>query len=190
MAQTTSPGDSSGATAVITHRVRSDKHAEYERWLDEIVPVGKASPGHLDLHIIRPIAGITETFTIILRFDTEEHLQNWMNSAERERLIARAQPLLSEGDDFYISSGLDFWFAPTGARAKIPLRWKQFLLTWSAIFPLALLLPYIVTPALSLLGVSSNQLVNTFVTTAVIVFFMVYIIMPRYTRLLKRWLFR
>jgi antibiotic biosynthesis monooxygenase (ABM) superfamily enzyme len=51
-----------GATVVITHRVREDKHAEYEIWLGEIVPLCKASPGHLDWHIVRPISGLTETY--------------------------------------------------------------------------------------------------------------------------------
>ncbi len=35
-------------------------------------------------------------------------------------------------------SGLDFWFTPEGAKAKLPTKWKQFLVTWSAIFPLVL----------------------------------------------------
>ena len=64
-----------GATVVITHRVRGDKHADYERWLNEIAPLCRASPGHLDRHIVRPISGLTETYTVIIRFDTKAHLQ-------------------------------------------------------------------------------------------------------------------
>jgi hypothetical protein len=67
-----------GATGVITHRVRDEKHADYEKWIDEIAPLCKASPGHLDRHIVRPISGLTETYTIIIRFDTEGHLRDWM----------------------------------------------------------------------------------------------------------------
>jgi hypothetical protein len=57
-----------GATVVITHRVRDDKLAEYEEWLKEISPLAKASPGNLDWHIVRPIPGLTATFTLILRW--------------------------------------------------------------------------------------------------------------------------
>ena len=64
-----------------------------------------------------------------------------MGSGEREQLIEKVTPLLAAPDDFYISSGLDFWFAPAGAKAKLPTRWKQYLLTWSAIFPLVLGVP-------------------------------------------------
>lgn len=184
---TTSHGD--GATVVITHRVRSDKQAEYEHWLEEIAPLCRVSPGHLDWHIVRPIPGVTETYTVIIRFDTTEHLKNWMESRERERLIEKVQPLFVGADDFYISSGLDFWFTPAGARAKVPVRWKQYMITWSAIYPLALGVPFVVAPILRLVGVPTSLPLTTLIVTAVVVFLMVYIVMPRYTRLVQRWLF-
>jgi antibiotic biosynthesis monooxygenase (ABM) superfamily enzyme len=56
--------------------------------------------------------------------------------------------LLVTGDDFFVSSGLDFWFTPAGAKAKVPVRWKQFLVTWSEIYPLVPGVPFIVTPPL------------------------------------------
>lgn len=178
-----------GATVVITHRVRVDKHADYERWLNEIAPLCKAAPGHLDWHIVRPIPGLTETYTVIIRFDTRDHLQNWMASPERERLIEKVQPLFVSGDDFFISSGLDFWFAPKGAQARIPVRWKQFLVTWSAIYPLALGVPLVVVPVLRRLGVPDNLPFTPLVVTGIVVFLMVYLVMPRYTRFVQRWLF-
>src|SRR5215470_17259833 len=137
-----------GATVVITHHVREDRLADYEAWLNEISPLAKASPGNLDWHIVRPIPGLTATFTIILRFDSEANLRGWMESPTRARLIKKAQPLFVTGDDFYVSSGLDFWFTPPGAKAKIPVRWKQSLVTWSAIYPLVLGVPLVVTPVL------------------------------------------
>ncbi len=130
-----------GATVVITHRVRSDKHAEYEAWVNEISPLSRSAPGHLDWNIVRPIPGATETYTVIIRFQTTEHVKNWMNSSERKRLIERVQPLLISEDEFYISSGLDFWFTPAGAKAKVPVRWKQYLLTLSVIYPMVLGVP-------------------------------------------------
>src|SRR5208282_1845795 len=110
--------DDPGATVVITHRVRVHKHAEYERWLEEIAPLCKASPGCLDWHIVRPIPGLTETYTIVIRFDTNGHLKLWMDSDDRARLIEKARPMFVTGDDFFVSSGLDFWFTPAGAKAK------------------------------------------------------------------------
>jgi antibiotic biosynthesis monooxygenase (ABM) superfamily enzyme len=181
--------DIEGATVVITHRVREGKHADYESWSNEIAPLCKASPGNLDWHIVRPISGLTGTYTIIIRFDTRAHLQYWMESSTRSRLIEKVQPLLVTGDDFFISSGLDFWFTPERAKAKVPVRWKQSIVTWSAIYPLVLGVPIIIAPVLQLLHFPDNHFITTFVVTGVIVFLMVYWIMPRYTRFIQRWLF-
>lgn len=179
-----------GATVVITHRLREDTQTDYERWLEEIAPLCKASRGHLDWHIVRPIPGLTETYTVIIRFDTDAHLREWMESPTRARLIEKVRPLLVTDDDFFISSGLDFWFTPAGAKAKVPVRWKQYLVTWSAIYPLALGIPLAVNPILQYLGVPNNRLIATLAVTGIVVFLMVYVVMPRYTRLVQRWLFR
>ena len=181
--------DEQGATVVITHRVREGRHADYERWLNQIAPLCKGSPGHLDWHIVRPIPGLTETYTVIIRFDTRAHLQEWMESPARARLIEKVKPLFVTGDDFFISSGLDFWFTPGGARAKVPVRWKQYLVTWSAIFPLVLGAPLVVAPVLRYLGVPNNHLLTTLFVTGTVVYLMVYVVMPRYTKLIQRWLF-
>ena len=178
-----------GATAVITHRVRDGQQEGYDDWLNEIGPLCRSYPGHLDLQIIRPIPGLTATYTVIIRFDTREHLQGWMSSPDRKRLIEQVRPLLVQDDDFFIRSGLDFWFTPEGARAKVPVRWKQFLVTWSAIFPLVLVIPLVVALGLRQLGVPQNHYLDLLLSTGSVVWIMVYLVMPHYTKLIQRWLF-
>ena len=178
-----------GATAVITHRVRDGQQEGYDDWLNEIGPLCRSYPGHLDLQIIRPIPGLTATYTVIIRFDTRDHLQGWMSSQNRKRLIERVRPLLVQDDDFFIRSGLDFWFTPEGARAKVPVRWKQFLVTWSAIFPLVLVIPLVVAMGLRQLGVPQNHYLDLLLSTGSVVWVMVYFVMPHYTKLIQRWLF-
>jgi uncharacterized protein len=182
--------NATGSTVVINHRVREGSHADYERWLNEIVPACRAAAGFLDWSIVRPIVGLTHTYTFIIRFDTEAHLRGWMESPVRGALIDKVQPLLVSGDDFYVSSGLDFWFTPSEAKAALPVRWKQFLVTWSAIYPLVLGSSLAVAPVLGLLGIPQNRLIVTLAATGLVVFLMVYVVMPHYTRLVHRWLFR
>jgi len=178
-----------GATVVITHRVNENEHARYDVWLNEVGTLCKASIGYIDRQIIHPITGLTTTYTIIIRFDTIEHLHAWMSSTSRKELIEEVRPLLSKDDHFYISSGLDFWFTPEGAKAKVPVRWKQFLVTWSAIFPLVLLVPLILIPILRFLAIPQNHYTDMLFVTCSIVFLMIYVIMPRYTKVIQRWLF-
>ena len=180
----------SGASVVITHRVSIEKQAQYEEWLNEIGPIAKASEGLLDLHVVRPVRGVTETYSIIIRYDSEQNLRNWMESDVRNQLIAKVQDLLIGKDEYRIQSGLDFWFMPEGAKARIPVRWKQFLITWSAIYPLVLGVPLALAAVLRWLGVPENHYVDVLFATAVIVFLMVYVVMPRYTKLVRNWLFK
>lgn len=179
-----------GSTVVIHHRVRPDRHDAYDAWLSEIAPLCKAAPGHLDWQIIRPIAGLSESFSVVIRFATRDHLRGWMESEARKRLIAKVRPLLVADDAYRIHSGLDFLFTPAGSGIKVPLRWKQFLVTWSAIYPLALLVPLVVLPALGAVGLAGNRIVSTLVGTGVTVALMVYVVMPHYTKAVRRWLYR
>jgi antibiotic biosynthesis monooxygenase (ABM) superfamily enzyme len=112
-----------------------------------------------------------------------------MSSAERKRLIEKVRPLLAQDDDFFVRSGLDFWFTPEGAKAKVPVRWKQFLVTWSAIYPLVLGMPLVVAPALRQLGIPQDHYLNTLLVTGSVGLLMVYLVMPRYTKLIQRWVF-
>lgn len=178
-----------GATVVITHRVHEGHQTDYEHWLEEISRACRAAPGHLDWQIIRPIAGLTGSYTVVIRFDTKDHLRQWMESPARKQHIEQAGPILAESDDYSIHSGLDFWFMPQGAKARIPVRWKQFLITWSAIYPLVMLVPLLIVPAMHSIGLPENRPLTTLFVTATVVFLMVYLVMPRYTRLVRHWLF-
>jgi antibiotic biosynthesis monooxygenase (ABM) superfamily enzyme len=177
------------ATVVITHRLRAEKHAAYERWLEEVEPICRASPGHREWNVIRPVPGLTDTYTVVIRFDTREHLRQWMESPQRHRLVKQLHPLFEGEAGSVISSGLDFWF-PRGDQAQAPVRWKQYLVTWSAIFPLAFGVPLVVEPVLERLGAPPSHAFTMLVVTGVVVFLMVYVVMPRYTNLIRGWLFR
>jgi antibiotic biosynthesis monooxygenase (ABM) superfamily enzyme len=179
-----------GATVVITHRVRPGQESAYEAWLDEIGPVSRASVGQLDWQVVRPVPGLTTTDTVIIRFDTREHLEGWMKSDERRQLIEKARPILTVDDDFRVRSGLEFWFAPEDSPGAVPVRWKQVLVSWSAIYPLVLVVPLAVRLVLSTLGLPVIRLLDALIVTGIIAFLMAYVVMPRYTRLFRRWLFR
>jgi antibiotic biosynthesis monooxygenase (ABM) superfamily enzyme len=190
MQQDTNGNIEQGATVVITHRVSLAQQVAYEAWLNEIGPVCKASRGLLDWHIIRPIAGLTDSYTVIIRYDTQQNLKLWMESQDRKQLIHKIDKLLSGEEKVHINSGLDFLFTQASAKPATPVKWKQFLITWSAIFPLVVCTPFILLPALNRLAIPRNALFDTLLITAFIVFMMVYVVMPRYTKLVRAWLFK
>lgn len=179
-----------GATVVITHHILADKHLEYEEWLEEIGSMCRSAVGFVNWQIIRPIPTLTTSYTIIIRFDTIENIKNWMESQDRKRLIDKIRPLLFKEDSYQIKSGLDFLFSPQTENAKTPLPWKQYLVTWSAIYPLSLGIPLVLLPFLRSLNLPQNRFIDSFFVSGCIVLLMVYLVMPNYTRWIKKWLYK
>jgi antibiotic biosynthesis monooxygenase (ABM) superfamily enzyme len=126
----------------------------------------------------------------VARFDTLEHLQGWLASETRQRLIAQIEPLLVHGDRVDIQMGLEFWFTPPTPGQKHPPPYKQFLLTLSVIFPLTILVPWALQPLFQVLPLIGLPVVSHFTSDAVIVGLMTSVIVPHYTRWVADWLYR
>ncbi|OOG16312.1 antibiotic biosynthesis monooxygenase [Sphingobacterium sp. CZ-UAM] len=180
--------ENQGASVVITHHILDDKQLEYDQWLAEIVPLTKHAKGFIDLQVIRPIPNLTFVYTVIIRFDTVDNLKIWMESDTRKRMIEQASPLFRKQDRYQIKSGLEFLFETPEQVNKIPRRWKQYLVTWSAIYPLSLVMPMILLPVLRYFHISQNRMSDGLLISGCIVFLMVYLVMPNYTKLIRKWL--
>jgi len=178
-------GATSEVVSVIRHEVRPGSEARYEAWIDEVVPVAKVFPGHEGVTVVRPPDG-SRTYTTVVRFDALEHLQAWLQSPTRQRLLDAIEPHLSHADVPEIRTGFEFWLTPPDHARRVPRPWKQFALVLSAIFPLSLAVPRLLAPVTAPLPGAFGGLV----VAAVIVALLTWVIMPRYTRLVASWLYR
>jgi len=172
----------------IVQRPRHDARDAYEEWLKRITPIAKAFKGHQGVNIIRP-TGHNQDYTIILHFESENKLRAWLDSKERKNLIEEVQPLLDQDETIDIQTGLEFWFTPPESK-KHPPAYKQFLITASAIYPLTLLVPWALSYGFDAAGISEWTEFKGFLVAITIVALMVYLIMPHYTRLVSKWLYR
>jgi antibiotic biosynthesis monooxygenase (ABM) superfamily enzyme len=176
-------------TIVIQHDIRAGAHGQYEQWLRHIVPLAAAAPGHRGVNVIKPAEG-GDRYTVTLRFDTVDYAQQWLNSPIRRELIAQVQPMLSQDEKIDTVTGLEFWFTPaSGQPQKRAKPYKQFLLTLSVIYPLTLILPWILAPVFDAAPVLHHQLISRLIVAAIIVGLMTYVIMPRYSKLAQKWLY-
>jgi antibiotic biosynthesis monooxygenase (ABM) superfamily enzyme len=75
---------------------------------------------------------------VVYRFADAETQRAWETSAERAAWLARADELARETGTTHVS-GLETWFALPGRTAPAPPRWKMAVVTFAAIYPLALL---------------------------------------------------
>jgi uncharacterized protein len=177
------------ATLFIQHRVRASETSRYEDWLRVILARAAQYPGHQGVHIIRPHTGDNE-YSIVIRFATAEDARRWVESPDRQRLVSDIADAIDLGDRFEISSGIDFWFTPPRATNRQAPAWKQWLITTSVIWPLTVVIPLLFSPLFKVAPVLSLRGIKEGIVAAVIVALVVFVVMPRYVKLVSRWLFR
>jgi antibiotic biosynthesis monooxygenase (ABM) superfamily enzyme len=98
-------------TTVIHHRPLADAVGRYEDWLKEIAVVAQQFAGHQGVNVIRPNrAG--DVYTIVVHFDTLEHLRKWLDSDDRRQLVGKIRPFLRSEENIDIKTGFEFWFTP------------------------------------------------------------------------------
>jgi antibiotic biosynthesis monooxygenase (ABM) superfamily enzyme len=177
----------SEVVSVIRHEVKPGHEADYEAWIKEVLPIAERFPGHQGVAIIRPPEG-SRVYTVVLHFDALEHLQGWLESEVRQRLLERIEPHLTHAPgDVEIRPGLEFWLSPPGQKHARP--YKQFLLILSALYPLSLLMAWLMRPFFDAVPMLAQPLVRSFLVMASIVALMTWAVMPRYTRLVAGWLY-
>ena len=186
MAAGISINSNSAVTTIIVQRPYRQNVRAYEDWLSRIIPLAQTAPGHRGVNVIRP-HGRSDEYTIVLHFESETSLRDWLASDTRKRLLDEVRPLLNEDERIDIRTGLEFWFTPP-SHPVVPA-YKQFLITLSAIFPLSMLIPKLLGPVLTVLPFLAVPLVRAFVTSLLLVGLMTFVIMPRYVRLVARWLY-
>ncbi|OGU01254.1 MAG: hypothetical protein A2X82_09000 [Geobacteraceae bacterium GWC2_55_20] len=171
---------------IITHTIRAGEEKRYEVWLTDILGAVSNSPGYLGREIFRPAQGM-RTYTSILRFDCSDNLNAWVESDVRRAYVNQVTDLLEKGDRHEIRTGIDFWFTPEGLRPPKP--WKQFILTLSAVYPLSLVLSRLIRALFPLAPALANPLISGLLVAASLTALLTFVIMPRYTRLMKWWLY-
>lgn len=175
-------------TAVIEQTVKPQSIAQYEQWLKKVMPIAARFPGHRGVNVIHPAAGSLQ-YTITIRFDSLAHAQDWFASAARRQLVEEAAAFLDADERVETRTGLEFWFTPPVGQ-KQAKRYKQFLLTLSVIYPLSMLVPAVLRGVFERVLPTPGYFGEHLVASGVIVALMVYVVMPRYTRLMARWLYK
>ena len=140
-------------------------------------------PGFLGSGILRPHTA-DQDWHVVYRFADPESLAGWESSDVRAEWLRKADDLVEETAVSRVS-GLETWFELPGRTAPAPARWKMFLVTLAAIVPLVLLMNLTVLPLLSDWPLVARTLVFSGSFTGL----MTWVVMPRVTRLFRRFLY-
>jgi antibiotic biosynthesis monooxygenase (ABM) superfamily enzyme len=170
-------------TVTVARRVAVGREREFEQWYDGIIGAACRFPGFLGSGVLRPHT-TGQDWHVVYRFADPESLQRWESSPERAEWLRRADDMVEETGVARVS-GLETWFSLPGRTAPAPARWKMALVTLVAIVPLVLLMNLTVLPLLSGWPLVARTLVFSGTLTGL----MTWVVMPRMTRLFRRFLY-
>lgn len=174
-------------TVVVTRRVRAGREADYERWLTTLTSDAHALPGYLGATIERPGPGSEREYTSVFRFADVASLRAFEASDLRRRALRDVAELVEADATWRELTGLELWFTPPpGTPMPQPDRARMCILLVAVVFGLVLSLGQ----AVGLVMGTAPMPLRLFVTIAIEVVLMTYVVMPRLTRWLARWIYR
>ena len=84
-------------SAVISMEIKPGQEEAYRVWNQRITAAETQYPGFQGHRLNPPIPGVQDDWVTILTFDTEAHLDAWLNSPERHKLLERGDAVLRGG---------------------------------------------------------------------------------------------
>lgn len=135
---------SAPVSAIMSTRVKPGCELAYRAWEQKIAVAQTAAKGLVGYRFEPPIPGVQADWLTILRFDTQENLQSWLDCPTRRQILAEAEPL-TEGFDYRITrSGFDQWFPVAAISGSVPAVWKQNMVVLLMLFPVVFLFGHFV----------------------------------------------
>ncbi len=138
--------------------------------------------GFREREILEAVPGVQSETVVILTFDDESSLRQWLDSDVRSQLLGRLDPHIEGTYTTNVLGGFAGWF--TFDRSHEPPRWKQALVVLMALFPISLSITYV----RSLLWPDAPMVPAVFVGNVVGIALLTWLVMPPLTSLLSGWL--
>lgn len=186
------PPAAEAVTAVISHRVLPGREPQFVRWHAKLRKAQEKSPGCMGDELFRPVPGVQENWVSIVRFDTREHLENWLTSAARRKLLDEGRDTYASYDVQQIASAFSGWFrfgrdsgTATGATTAPP-NWKQAMCVLLGLYPTVMVLN--LTAGKALQAADAPGYLALFISNVLSVSILTWAVMPLINRVLEFWL--
>ncbi|MFI2367645.1 antibiotic biosynthesis monooxygenase [Streptomyces sp. NPDC018833] len=174
-------------TAVISHDVRPGREREFMRWQDKILKSQERHPGFMGSELFRPVEGVQDRWVVAFRFDTREHLEGWLDSEDREKLLEEGREYFRSYDVRKIGSAFSGWFRfGEGTEEGIPPNWKQAMSVVLALYPTVMILELTAGDWFDNLGIPGY--IALFISNVLSVSILTWLLMPLVNRAFAFWL--
>jgi antibiotic biosynthesis monooxygenase (ABM) superfamily enzyme len=176
-------GPAGPVTAVIMSTVIPGYEPQFERWHARVQERQSAYPGFLGCEVQPPTGMFQQEWVTLLRFDSNEHLDNWLESDERRQLLREATGIIDQSSERRVRTSFEGWFK-FGSDHRPPPSWKQAAIVLLVLFPVVMLEITLLNPLLEWIHVAPA----TFIANAISVIVLAWPLMPLATRAMQWWL--
>jgi uncharacterized protein len=150
-----------------------------------MVETSRAFPGQLAATVLHERD--SSDYTLLYSFTDRPALQAWLDSPERRGLLREADQLAEHHVRLPPLTGLETWFTlPHRATIKPPPRWKMWLVSLVAMYPLVVTFQATIVPTIK----PWPLLVRSAVLPLTLLTLMTFVVMPVVTRMVQPWLSR
>ncbi len=177
------PQDS--VTEVFVTSLKPGKHEAYRKWASKIQQIESQFPGYQGVYMQAPSDEEKNgDWITILRFDTPEHLDAWLNSNKRQEILKESESLVEVLQSHRISAFAG-WFGDISKQAGETMAvWKQTMLILLVLFPIVMLEMKFLNPLLK----GWNLSLATFIGNAISVSLVSWPMIPLTIKCLGWWL--
>ena len=177
--------DTDVVTVVVSHPVAAADEEDFLAWQQRVTDAERQFDGFRGAELFRPVPGVQSEWTALYRFDSDEHLNAWLESPQRERLLDQGKRF-KEFRLHRISSPFGSWFEPPKGEGagEGPAQWKTALSVLAGLYPTVVLL----TLAIGAIWPGAQLWVSLLVGNILSVSLLTWAVMPVVTRALRFWL--
>jgi hypothetical protein len=177
--------DTDVVTVVVSHPVAAPDEEAFLAWQDRVTDAERQFDGFRGAELFRPVPGVQDEWTALYRFDTDEHLNAWLESPQRQRLLDQGKRF-KEFKLHRISSPFGSWFEPPEGEGagEGPAQWKTALSVLVGLYPTVVLLTLAVHGAWPTAELWVSLLIGNILSVSLLT----WVVMPVVTRALRFWL--
>jgi antibiotic biosynthesis monooxygenase (ABM) superfamily enzyme len=170
-------------TVLFSRTAKAGKEKEYEAWNQELIRLSEQQPGHVATSVVAD--GDGRYFTL-QQFESHAALQAWLASESRHQRLSHLNELTIDSPEPAEMTGMESWFRLPGhtGTGHIP-RWKMAVVTFLIVYCFVLLMNLTISPHIVGLPLYIRGAIFPIISVPL----MTYIILPRATKVFRRWLY-
>ena len=133
-------------SAAISCKVPPEQEAAFLDWQRRVFQAESAFPGFVGHKLERPIGGLRDNWSVMLTFDSEQNLDGWLGSTERQQLVDEGEHYQSDVHVSKTNYGFGFWSKSPQQQAPTATSiFKSNLLVLLVLYPFVFLWGYLIS---------------------------------------------